>query len=958
MNQSSPSQIRRSMHAFVLACALVGSAAADVDIELMGITVNPSSPNKLYHPGDSVPVVAEIANVGDERAEGFTADVYAGEYHIGSDSFTSETLFWVVCSLPSDMPPGEYSVQMEISCSGDTNPGNNSASDSSGITVGALASDLWLASVDITATSLVHPGESISIECRVRNVGDAVSLNYTADFYIGSYYLGSVERGPLGIDEEDIFSETWELTEDVPEGYYSPRVTITCANDDDSRGGTNSTSDMGRFRFARRVSPDISIRTVDAADGVYQPGESMAVYVCIDAVGGQLAANCEISVFASADLAISADDYRIQNTTFSGLAPGTSYCADIICQFPIDMPLGKYYIGILATHQTPTDTETKEGQDSRPVYIGEPADLIVQAVETNGGTYSPDDQIEVRSLVENIGRQTSNDYTVTYYVSTDNAIAATDFEIGRAHHAGLAADEENSHTTTCHLPKNLSVGAYYVGMIVTCSNDAYPENNTGRDNSAIRIVQPTDAVTGRLMYQDRDGGEHPIRYALVEICDGDTEQTLKTTYTDGNGNYSVRVPGDGQMAQDVYVGVYTEGVSGAYPDVASSICSVRDDVFGEPYHLQSDLYANPDDSALTVDMCAPNSGGEFMVFDSIVEGFCKAREFFDVELKEVAVFWPSDGEQSYYDPCAVEIHLAQGDRGDRDVIMHEYGHYLTHTYDFAKGEVGDNGIHYWNADLRSHPIYRKNEHARNLAFRESWASLFSVGTQYGDTGYPHTGDTVYNDLDEESEWMLEADLNADGGDQRYWPGEYFENMNACALWDFFDDTDRGDGHIDKVSDPGMERIWLLSRHYKIDDILQFWDRWCENYGYSAHMMYIFRAYQLPYSDPGFSLPPDRPPVADAGEDQVVYQTCEGGAWVTVSGSGYDPDGDTVVCRWSADAAYRTRSPDGTKMTALFSVGTTRATFRVRDEQYIHQVADEVDITVIATAPETWTESCF
>jgi hypothetical protein len=706
------------------------------------------------------------------------------------------------------------------------------------------------------------------------------------------------------------------------------------------------------------MPPNISIVSVDATDGIYQPGDSITVGIALECTGGQTSGSIDIDFYASTDTTISVDDYRILSAGVGSLQPGESYKSDIMCQFPGDIPLGKYYIGIIASYPSDGELDTGTAYDPDFVYMGVPSDLLVQSVDAADGTYSSGDPIKVYSLIKNIGGQISTDYRVNYYLSRDSTITIQDYSIGYADRAGLPPGEQHSYETTCRIPSNLSVGNYYVGAVATCSNDHDPENNVKRNSRTILISQPTYVVTGRAMYQDRDGGEHPIRYALVEICDGGTNDVLRTTHTDGNGNYSVRVPPDGATGHDVYVKICTEGVGGAYPDTTSTICRVRDKVFDEIYCLQSDIYHNAEDSPLAVDMTAPDSGGEFMVFDSVVEAFHKAKEFFGIELDGIAVFWPNLEAYSYYDPCAVEIHLSQDDRGDRDVIIHEYGHYLTQMNGFAKGDIGEYAGHYWDTDLRYSPSPRFKEQARNLAFREAWASLYSVAVQYGDTWYPYSGDAVYQDLDEESEWMFEADLEWDL-DPGYSPGEYFENMNARVLWDIFDEESVAESYFDQLSDPGLEKIWLVSRQYKPDDILQFWDGWCENYGLEDNIKRIFKAHEMPYGDSGgYQVPENRPPTADAGEDQTVLQTCEWGAWVTLSGSGYDPDGEEVVCSWSADAAYKTRSDDRTEMSAVFSVGTTTATFKVRDYQYIHQVTDEVEITVIATDPDTWTEPCF
>src|SRR5262249_30268949 len=73
---------------------------------------------------------------------------------------------------------------------------------------------------------------------------------------------------------------------------------------------------------------------------------------------------------------------------------------------------------------------------------------------------------------------------------------------------------------------------------------------------------------------------------------------------------------------------------------------------------------------------------------------------------------------------------------------------------------------------------------------------------------------------------------------------------------------------------------------------------------SEHTWWTVRAYDqfgsTIYADPQLiNLPPNRPPVADAGLDQVVYAGLDGTATVSVSGSNSsDPDGDSLNYTWA------------------------------------------------------------
>jgi hypothetical protein len=940
----------------VIVTALVDGATADPDLSVLSVSVENRPASDTYYPGDSVNVIAEVINAGDQTADGFTADVYAGNYFLGSESLGSlepgvSTLFWVFGSLPDDIPPGHYSIQMDIYCSNDGNSGNDSGSDASGVTVIAKpppAPDLWLEGVWIrNIHSIYYPGDSVPIDCSVRNVGDSTSDSYTAYVSAGDYSLGSGSGGAVEAGEISSILIPCSLPEDMAEGVYSVSVEIYCSNDVNTSNNSNSAN--GNLRVAKKGPADVVVRSIDAPDGMYRPGDPIVVNVSVEAVGGQLVSSCDIDLYASTDTTISAGDYLIHESNISSMEPGSSVSIDFPCQFPSGMPLGSYYIGVILTQSTLDGTETATAYDTVPVYVGNPCELVVESVDAEDGEYLAGGEIHVYSLIKNVGQYPSDRYTVDFYVSSDTTITTEDDLIGYVDREGLAAGHQHSFDTTCQLPATIDRGAYYIGLIVTCINDDVKSNNTGHDVVPIELVYPAGTVCGQIRYQDRDGGEHPVRYSRVEVyeADGNTNSLddllLGQTYTDDSGNYGLALDG-GKGDGDVYIRIYAEGVSGACAGTTSTICRVSDDLFHEVYTLQSALYPHPGDSFVIIDVTAPNTGGEFMVYDAVVEGFDKAYAFMGIEMPELAVYWPTSDDMTYYDPGA-GIFVCQGDRGDRDVILHEYGHYVAEEYQFAQGDVGENPTHFWNLDLRRYPVWRDSDEARNLAFRESWASLFGIAMQYGNTDYPNSGDAKYQDVDEETDEVFEVDLEG-GEDPWCKPGEFYENMNCCALWDIFDD--RVDGYLDLISDPSLTNTWNVMCSYRPDDIIDFWNGWCLSCGYDSKIRYIFRAHNLPYGLPPEPERENRPPVADAGEDQTVYQTYAGGAVVSLNGSGSDEDGDNLTYEWQTPGGRRTKA----STSAEFPVGESTATLTVSDGEFSD--SDSITVTVIATDPGSWT----
>ncbi|MHC4205351.1 MAG: COG1361 family protein [Planctomycetota bacterium] len=921
----------------------------------------------VYSPGDEFTVSGSKRNAGDMDVVGdYTFNFYAGDYLIGSLSDSrleagSSGGFGTRCRLPDDIPYGDYTIWVKVSWSHEGVPYENEASGGE-ITVAEepppTPPDLTLSVSLYGYINPYFPGNNVIVDCTVYNIGELISDSYTVNIYAGDYNIGSTSRDGVEPGDSDYFDVRGPLPDDITEGYYTIRGELSCSND--SNSGNNSDSDRS-IRVAMRQPTSVEIKSVDADGDVYKPGESIVVSIEIEGVGGQLDTTYEIDVYASAGLGITTSDYKIHEYGSETIGPGESRLFIDACQLPSDIPVGDYYIGIIVTYPIEDGMESKQGCDYNKVYIGG-YDLVIQNVEITPGEYSPGEELVVYNLIKNVSELGTEGYAVDYYASTDAVITPDDNHIGYVEREGLSPDQQHSYETTCLIPYNIAVGDYYIGAIITCPIGSDEAKITRCSEETIELVQSGGCVSGQMLYKTRDYGRvFPIRYALVEVYDADDnedpldDRMIGRTHTDQDGNYTVVVLNYEMSSQNIYVKVFTVSPIGAYPEIEGKVCSVRDDVFDEIYYMKSDLYPHPGDESVVINMTADKKGGEFMVYDSIIESFEKAKIFFNLKLPEVTTFWPAEEETSYFDPCNLSMYIAQGDRGDRDVIMHEYGHYIADVFAFAQGDVGDDSQHYWNADLRNHPLQRRDEQARNLAFRESWATLFSIATQLGDTSYPYSGDAFYQDQDEESDSEFKIDLEKDTDEKRE-PGEYYEHMNCCALWDIFDDNDDKVDDDDTMSDPNLSKIWTILLASEPNDIIDFWNGWFASYDdYTSEITRIFQDHRMMFVKPNIPVqrPPaqNTPPVADAGPDQTVYQTYIEGAYVILDGSGsYDPDGDKLTYEWRRyddriSARFRTRRS--------MPLGITTITLAVTDGQEYDY--DTVDITVIPTDPSTWEE---
>ena len=937
------------------------------DLKLTFIELRSSDP---IIPGGSVTVDYIVENIGSYDSGQFDVYLYTSEdttitrddYEFGHHLVDSldpgeRTRISRECYLPDYIPLGDYYVGGIVECSDDGNIENNSFCGNSFSVI--LYVDIAVQNVGVNRKDTI-PGGSINVTVTVENIEQLSSDDYTIGYYASTdtttYFLGSLERSGLSSGETDTFDYLCQLPQDIPLGQYGIVVKLTCDND------TNEYNNEGRSSvITMGPNTNLEVNSVEAANSTYILGDQITVYTLIKNIGDVASQAYTVDYYASTDSTISTTDYHIGYVERDGLAPGEQHSYETTFQIPFNLIPENYYIGMIVTCPEEYDPSNNTGCSKEKIELAHPAgyDLVFQSIEVAPGVYLPGDELVIYNLIKNGGDLSTEGYAVDYYASTDAVITTQDQHIGYVEREGLAPGQQHSYETTYLIPHNLIMGNYYIGAIITYPIGSDMVINARCSEETFELVLSGGNVSGQMLYLNRDRLiEFPIRYALVKIYDADDnedpndDRVIGTTHTDKDGNYNVVVLNYETSSQNIYVKVFADSFIDAYPDVEGKVCRVKDDVFGEIYYMKSDLYPHPGHESVVISMTADRKGGEFMIYDSIMEGFHKAKTFFDINLPEVTTFWPSEEETSYYDPCDLSIHISQGDRGDRDVIMHEYGHFVADIFAFAQGDVGDNSIHYWIADLRNYPIQRKDEEARNLTFSESWATLFSIATQYGDTSYPYAGDTKYQDQDEESGSEFMINLETDTS-KKHDPGEFYENMNCCALWDIFDDNDDHADNEDTLSDTSLSKIWTVFRNSRPDDIEDFWNGWFQSFDYTDEITRIFQDHKMSFAGQDIPIKPDpvvnSPPVADAGPDQTVEQVHAGGAEVYLDGSGsYDPDGDDLTYEWwNAEHVMSKR----VTTTRTMPPGTTTITLAVSDGREYDR--DTVEITVIPTDPDTW-----
>jgi hypothetical protein len=283
-------------------------------------------------------------------------------------------------------------------------------------------------------------------------------------------------------------------------------------------------------------------------------------------------------------------------------------------------------------------------------------------------------------------------------------------------------------------------------------------------------------VSGHVLWTDRSGGTHPVRFAPVQLLDASQALTpLAVTITDASGGYDVRAP----ILAPYFVRVLAQGPGFAVKSAG-----------GVVQHVDSAAYALGPGIAFEVNLTANNvddNNTAFSVADALVTANRYVEKMNGSRFADLDVIFPSDG--TYFDGS---IHLLRLDRFDWDVLMHEFGHYVSQSLHIDESPGGPHGP--GNIGETS----GKDVGVR-LGWAEGWPTYLSISAQSamnaGAFGIPYVGDTRYSDTeDADFEWDLETQTGGPGpppGSELRSLGEDDELSVQRILWDLFDAVDDG-----------------------------------------------------------------------------------------------------------------------------------------------------------------------
>ncbi len=200
---------------------------------------------------------------------------------------------------------------------------------------------------------------------------------------------------------------------------------------------------------------------------------------------------------------------------------------------PIGTPSGTYWVGMLLDDGIDANDFNNDPDlwDAHQITVNGVADPVANSCSAPSGTFYHSDIIGVGYNVTNQGGDPSNAVTIDIYASTNTIISTFDTLLGSANLGTFNGLQNKSGTLNVSLPTTL-VGDYYIGYIISATDDVNSSNNTAVDTTPITVDGRADLAAAFFTNTE----------SIASLGGGlDVKFTVENNGTIASGNYNVDV---------------------------------------------------------------------------------------------------------------------------------------------------------------------------------------------------------------------------------------------------------------------------------------------------------------------------------------------------------------------------------------------------------------------------------
>ena len=470
-------------------------------------------------------------------------------------------------TLPKNLAAGDYVIGMILDPANkilETDESNNLGYSYVTVVPGTPRPDL-------VANNLLTPDSgaantNLSVGAEVANLGTKESGQFDVKFYLSAdgqitvsdLLLTTVTRNTLIPGGLQNWTQLLSLPKTVNEGDYYIGMILDPALKIAESDETNNTFAAGPIPISGPPRPELAVNDFQIP---YAFGAATGT-VNVNAVVGNPAlvasGSFDVKFYLSTDGDITASDTLLTTVTRNSIAAAGSQSWTQSLTLPKTLMAGDYSIGMIlnpANKVIETDETNNIGSASVTIVPGAPRpDLVANnlVVPDSGAANT---NLSVDAEVANLGTKESGKFDVKFYLSTDDQITASDLLLTTVTRNTLLPGGLQTWTQLLSLPKTVTEGDYYVGMILDPAlkiaepdetNNIFvagsiPISGPPRPDlvvSDFQIPYAFGAATGTVSVNavvDNPGlvasGSFDVKYYLSTDGDITTSDTLLTTVT-------------------------------------------------------------------------------------------------------------------------------------------------------------------------------------------------------------------------------------------------------------------------------------------------------------------------------------------------------------------------------------------------------------------------------------------
>ncbi|BAY67236.1 subtilase family protein [Trichormus variabilis NIES-23] len=508
-----------------------------------------------------------------------TDDVLLGSDAVNSiaaGAVSSETASIVIAN---SIAGGNYHLLFRTdadSTVAESNENNNVVSRA--ITINGPRPDLIIQ--NISAPSIVDPGNIFTLNYQVANLGNASAGNHRTKIYLSRDTTLSNDDILLASDPNYFYpvlnagtysseSYLWSISRDINFGNYH---LLLQADGNSEISESNETNNV-TAKAITIAAPDLIVQNPSAPTSA-NIGTTISLSYQLRNQGNGNAGFHFTNFYLSQDQTLSNDDVYLGFDSISSLAPSAVASRSTSLTIRSNTVPGNYYL-LYRADGDGTIRESNENNNvaARAITITAP-DLVIQNA-TSASSAAIGTTLQVNYQLKNQGNGTAGGSKTSFYLSRDTAFGDDDIYLGieTEANASLTPGSVISRSTSITFNSTLNPGKYYV-ILKADGAGSVAESNESNNGFYVDTPITLNPANG-------GGFNSTTGYGLVNAAAAVAKALNQSTFADvpdlgGNdwGADAIKAPevwAKGYTGQGVIVAVVDSGVDYTHPDLSANM---------------------------------------------------------------------------------------------------------------------------------------------------------------------------------------------------------------------------------------------------------------------------------------------------------------------------------------------------------------------------------------------------